>query len=254
MGLAFRVIARLDVKGSHLIKGWQFEGLRKIGDPATFARKYADEGADELLFLDTVASLYGRAAILEIIERTAQDVFIPLTVGGGIRTLADIRSLLAAGADKVAINTAAIREPTIIRRAVDCVGSQAICVSVEAKRVNGNGGTPRWEAYTDQGRNPSGRDALEWCAEAVGLGAGEILLTSIDRDGTRRGADMALALATAALGLRVPLVVCGGVGTPAHAVEAAVGTGVAIGAALHNGSTSIPAVKAALAAAGREVR
>ena len=249
MGLAFRVIARLDVKGRHLIKGVQFEGLRKVGDPATFARKYAEEGADELLFLDTVASLYRRENIREIVERTSDGVFIPITVGGGVRSLDDIRSLLAAGADKIAINTAAIQEPAFISRAADRVGSQAIVVSVEAKRV-----TWGWEAYTDQGRNPSGLDALEWCDEAARRGAGEILLTSIDRDGTRRGADMALALATAALGLRVPLVVCGGVGTPAHAVEAAVGTGVAIGAALHNGSTSIPAVKAALAAAGREVR
>ena len=249
MGLAFRVIARLDVKGRHLIKGVQFEGLRKVGDPATFARKYAEEGADELLFLDTVASLYRRENIREIVERTSDGVFIPITVGGGVRSLDDIRSLLAAGADKIAINTAAIQEPAFISRAADRVGSQAIVASVEAKRV-----TWGWEAYTDQGRNPSGRDALEWCAEAARLGAGEILVTSIDRDGTCRGPDIGLIQATAALGLRVPLVVCGGVGTPEHAVEAAVGTGVAIGAALHNGSVRISTVKAALAASGREVR
>jgi cyclase len=228
----------------------QFEGLRKLGDPADFARRYADEGADELLFLDTVASLYHRDAILDRIERTTEGVFIPFTVGGGVRSLQDIRNLLRSGADKVALNTAAIQSPEIIRRAADCVGSQAIVVSVEAKRVNGG-----WEAYTDQGRNPSGKDAVAWCAEAVNLGAGEILLTSIDRDGTRKGPDMGLVGAVEALELRVPVVLAGGIGTPEHAVEASgAANALAIGAALHSRSTTIPAVKAALAQAGHEVR
>lgn len=245
--LAYRIIARLDVKGPNLIKGIQFEGLRKLGDPAVFARRYADEGADEIIFLDTVASLYSRANIAAIVERTASDVFIPITVGGGIRSLADIRGLLAAGADKVAINTAAIAEPEFISRAADTVGSQAICVSIEAKRVNGG-----WEAYTDCGRNRTGRCAVSWAEEAVRLGAGELLLTSVDRDGTMRGAEVELARQ---IDVGVPVVLAGGIGSAEHACEAANSAdALAIGSALHYGKTTIGAVKAALESEGRTVR
>lgn len=250
MSLAFRVIARLDVKGANVIKGIQFEGLRVLGKPAAFARKYAAEGADEILYLDTVASLYGRANLTAIIEEASDGVFVPITAGGGVRSVDDVRSLLAAGADKVALNTAAIGEPRLIARCADRVGSQAIVCSIEAKKQ----GSGAWEAFTDQGRERTGKCAVTWACEAAELGAGEILLTAIDRDGTRRGADVALA---AAIRPRVgcPVVLAGGIGNPRDACEAAeVADGVVIGAALHYGGTSIAAVKAALAGAGRTVR
>jgi cyclase len=246
------VIARLDVKGPNLVKGWQMEGLRVLGDPAEFARRYADEGADEIVYFDTVASLYGRGNILEIVERTADRVFVPITVGGGVRSIDDVRRLLGAGADKVALNTAALADPALITKLAERVGSQAIVVSIEAKRLNGS---PVWEAYTDQGRNRTSVDAVQWAAEAARRGAGEVILTSIDRDGTRKGPDMGLALAVAAQALTCQVVMGGGIGTPAHAVEASgAADAVCIGAALHHGKTTIPAVKAALADAGRDVR
>lgn len=248
--LAYRVIARLDVKGPHLIKGVQMEGLRKLGDPAEFAKRYAEDGADEILYLDTVASLYGRENLLGIVSRTAEAVFVPITAGGGVRSLEDIRRLLRAGADKVALNTAAIREPALLRAASDACGSQAIVVSIEAKRLNGNGGG--WEAYTDGGRCRTGRDARAWAAEAARLGAGELLLTSVDRDGTACGAETALA---AALEVSIPVVLGGGIGTPAQAVEAAkAADAIALGTALHYRRTSIGAVKTALAEAGKVIR
>lgn len=249
--LAFRVIARLDIKGPNLIKGVQMEGLRVLGNPAEFARRYADEGADELLYLDTVASLYGRGHILEIVERTSDDVFVPITVGGGVRSVGDIRRLLAAGADKVAINTAALANPELLREAADTVGCQAIVVSIEAKR-SGVNGSLWWECYTDQGRNRTGRDAVRWAELAAELGAGEILLTSIDRDGTRRGADLELARQIV---VDVPVILAGGIGTPEHATLAA-GTAdaIALGSALHYGKTSLGAVKRALEASGKTVR
>ena len=247
MTLAFRVIARLDVKGPHLIKGVQMEGLRKLGDPAEFARRYAEEGADEILYLDAVASLYGRGNILSIIEHTADEVFIPITVGGWVRSIEDIRRLLRAGADKVAINTAGIQDPQFLRRAADTVGSQAIVCSIEAKRVNGS-----WEAYTDGGRCPTGRDARAWAEEAAELGAGEILLTSVDCDGTARGAEKGLA---EALEVPVPVVLSGGIATPEQAQVAAwEADAIALGAGLHYGRTTIQAVKGALRAAGKCIR
>jgi len=245
--LSFRVIARLDVKGPNLIKGYQFEGLRVLGDPATFARRYADEGADEILYLDTVASLYGRSNIVEILEATTAGVFVPITVGGGVRSEADVRALLNAGADKVALNTAAIADPQLISRCAGRFGSQAIVVSIEAKR-NGNG----WEAYTDQGRNRTGIDARAWAAQAVALGAGEILLTSIDRDGTGKGPDIGLALG---LDLDVPIVLAGGITSADHAIGAArVADAIAVGHALHCGKASIGGLKSAMGEAGIEMR
>ena len=250
MALAFRVIARLDIKGDKLIKGVQMEGLRVIGDPNEYARRYAEEGADELLLLDTVASLYGRQSFLGTVETAASQVFVPLTVGGGVRSLDDIRRLLAAGADKVAINTAAVADPAFIGRAASYFGAQAIAVSVEAKRVNGG-----WEAYTEQGRTRTGRDAVLWAAEAAEMGAGEVILTSIDRDGTRRGPDMGLGLAVAAQALRCPVVLGGGISSPQDAATASVAVdALAIGAALHQGMTTIRQLKDGLTAAGREVR
>lgn len=250
MTLAFRVIARLDVKGPNVIKGVQMEGLRVLGKPSDFARRYAEQGADELLYLDTVASLYARSNLTEIIEKAADGVFVPITVGGGVRTVDDVRRLLVAGADKVALNTAAIADPALVRRAADRVGSQAIVVSIEAKRT----GTATWEAFTDQGRQRTGRDALEWAEEAARLGAGEILLTSIDRDGTQKGPECELAGAIRAR-VACPVVLAGGIASAEHAVSAAQSAdAIVLGAGLHYGRTSIPAIKTALASAGQVVR
>ena len=245
--LSFRVIARLDIKGANLIKGVQMEGLRVIGKPAAFARKYAEEGADEILYLDTVASLYGRNNLTEIIEEASDGVFVPITCAGGVRTVGDVQRLLDAGADKVAINSAAIREPALIRRCADRYGSQAIVVSIEAKRVNGG-----WEAYTDCGRERTGKEVKQWAEEAVALGAGEILLTSVDRDGTRRGPDLELA---ESLDLPVPVVLSGGIAAPEDAKRASkVADALAIGCALHYWNTTIFDVKSALSSVGVPIR
>jgi len=209
-----RLIPRLDVKAPNLIKAVHLEGLRKIGDPNVYAKKYYESGADEILYMDAVASLYGRNSLLDIIERSTRDVFVPITVGGGIRTVTDVADALKAGADKVAINTAAVRRPELISEAAVAFGSQCIVLSIEAKQV----GVNRWEAYTDGGREHSGLDVVEWANRGVALGAGEILVTSIDREGTRRGFDIQLTLAIARA-VKVPVIASGGMGTPAHLVE-----------------------------------
>lgn len=209
-----RLIPRLDVKAPNLIKAVHLEGLRKIGDPNVYAKKYYESGADEILYMDAVASLYGRNSLLDIIERSTRDVFVPITVGGGIRTVTDVADALKAGADKVAINTAAVRRPELISEAARAFGSQCIVLSIEAKQV----GVNRWEAYTDGGREHSGLDVVEWANRGVALGAGEILVTSIDREGTRRGFDIQLTLAIARA-VKVPVIASGGMGTPAHLVE-----------------------------------
>ena len=268
--LATRVIARLDMKPSlGVVKGVRFEGLRVIGDPRTLATKYAAAGADELLYLDLTASLYGRNALLDLVRWTAGgEVWVPLTVGGGVRSAEDVRALLRAGADKVALNTAALARPALIRECAEAFGSQAIVVEVQAKRRGrplgasriddlGRGrylpiGSNGWEAYSLGGREPSGRDACEWAREAAGRGAGEILLTSIDRDGTGLGFDLELL---AALALDVPLIASGGCRGPADA-QAALRLGadaVAIGTWLHRGG-DLGAFKRALVEAGVEVR
>ena len=244
--LSYRVIARLDVKFPNLIKGIQFEGLRVIGQPADFARKYASEGADELLYIDTVASLYGRNQLESLIEETSGAAFIPLTVGGGVKTLSEASHLLKSGADRICVNTGAIRNPRLIEEISGCVGAQAITVSIEAKRVNAG-----WEAYTDCGRNPTGRDAVSWAQEAVALGAGEILITSIDRDGTRKGPDIELLKS---INVDVPVVYSGGIRLCDVAEVAKHSQGMAIGASLHYGNTTIAEVKAALSHAGIVVR
>jgi len=232
-----RLIARLDIKGERLIKGVQFEGLRVVGDPQEFALRYA-EHADELLYIDTVATLYGRNQLESLIEKVSEKVFIPITVGGGIASWETVKSLLRAGADKVAINTAAIQTPDFINKVSHSCGSQAICVSIEAKR------TPHgWEAYTENGRERTGKDAVAWALEAVRLGAGELLLTSVDREGTRRGFDLDLIRAIAPR-VPVPVIACGGMGSAADARAAyEAGACIAASTALHTGALTIAGLR-----------
>jgi imidazole glycerol-phosphate synthase subunit HisF len=247
-----RLIARLDVKMQHLIKGIHLEGWRKVGDPQERAVLYAGQGADELLYMDVVASLYGRNNLGEILRDVASKVFVPITVGGGIRNLNAVRELLAVGADKVAMNTAATLDPDILRAVSDTYGSQATVLSIEAKRLPGGG----WEAMTDNGRNHSGLDAVAWAVQGQQLGAGEILLTSIDQDGTGRGMDEELIFKVAAA-VDIPVIACGGVGTVAHAVDILRSpnvSAVAMANALHKGSVTIAGVRSACVAAGVGVR
>jgi imidazole glycerol-phosphate synthase subunit HisF len=204
-----RVIPRLDVKGENLVKGIHLEGLRVLGDPSYFARHYAEEGADELLFMDAVASLYGRNSLLGVVEKTARNVFIPMTVGGGIRSLDDIAKALLAGADKVAINTAAMNDPAFVAKAAERYGSSTIVVHIDAKRQK-NGG---WNVWTENGREPSNINVVDWAAKVASLGCGEILVTSIDAEGTTAGYDEALLRAVASV-VTVPVVACGGAESP----------------------------------------
>ena len=207
-----RIIPRLDVKNNTIVKGIHLEGLRVVGTPGELARRYYENGADELLYIDAVASLYDRNGLNEIIRKAAGEIFIPMTVCGGIRKLEDIQEILKSGADKVAINTAAVRNPAFLHEAVLKFGSQCIVLSVEAKQV----GEDRWEAYTETGREKSGRDVTEWIREAIGLGVGEVLITSIDMDGTKKGLDLNLIRAAAPVCSSVPMIVCGGVGCAEH--------------------------------------
>lgn len=212
--MTVRIIARLDIKGPNLVKGIHLEGLRVLGKPERFARRYYEDGADELLYMDVVASLYQRNSLLPIIERTAQEILIPLTVGGGLRTIEDIRAVLLAGADKVALNTAAIGRPEFIREAAKRFGSSTIVVSIEAiRKADGS-----YEAYTDNGRQRTGIDAVVWAQQVAELGAGELMVTSIDREGTGRGFDLEL---TRAIGERVsiPVIASGGAGRVQHVAE-----------------------------------
>lgn len=216
-----RIIPRLDIKGPNLVKGIHLEGLRVMGKPERFARHYYEHGADELLYVDVVASLYGRNSLLDIVERTAREVFIPLTVGGGLRTVDDIRDVLRAGADKVFLNTGAISRPELISEAAHRFGSSTITVSIEAiRQPNGT-----YEAYTDNGRERTGVDAVEWASRAAELGAGELLVTSIDQEGTGGGYDLELTRAIAGA-VPIPVIACGGAGKLAH-VSSAVSEGLA---------------------------
>lgn len=246
-----RLIARLDVKGPNLIKGIHLEGLRVIGDPQEYARKYYAGGADELLYIDIVASLYGRNSLHDIVSRAARDIFVPLTVGGGIRTTDDVRTMLRAGADKCAINTAAIRRPELIGEIAQVFGSQCMVLGVEAKRV----GSGKWECFTDNGREYTGFDAIEWCRRGYELGAGEILLTSIDQEGTRKGFDIALIDAVAAV-VPIPIIASGGMGTMDHMIDAYThgADAIAIADMLHYGRATMPEIRAAAIAAGMGVR
>jgi len=212
---ARRIIVRLDIKGPNVIKGIHLEGLRVIGSPGALARQYYEEGADEIVYMDAVASLYGRNNILDVVEEAARDVFVPLTVGGGIRTVDDIVAALRRGADKVAINTAAIHRPEFIKEAAQALGSQCIVVSVEAKRR----APGRWEALTDNGREPTGVDVLEWVAEVEALGAGEILVTSVDQEGTGKGFDIEL-LKSVRERITIPVIGCGGAGSAGDVARA----------------------------------
>ena len=202
-----RLIARLDIKGKNLIKGIHLEGLRVIGSPSEYAHKYYHQGADELIFMDTVASLYGRNHLDEIIKSVAKDIFIPMTVGGGIRSVEDATAILRLGADKVAVNTAAVNRPELISEISNVLGSQAMVLSVEAKKVKDN----KWEVYTDNGRESTGIDVIEWVCEGKRLGAGEILLTSVDCEGTRKGFDIDLIKAVSD-SVPIPIIASGGMG------------------------------------------
>lgn len=216
-----RVIARLDIKGPNLVKGVHLEGLRVLGKPEHFAKYYYEQGADELLYMDVVASLYGRNSLLEIIEKTSKEIFIPLTVGGGIRTIDDMQNILRAGADKVSLNTAAIRRPQLVAEAATKFGSSTMVVSIEAlKKPDGS-----YEAYTDNGREPTQLDAFEWAIRAAKLGAGELMITSIDREGTGLGYDLGLTQRIAA-SVPIPVIACGGAGKLEHISEV-VGEGMA---------------------------
>ena len=233
-----RLIARLDIKGPSVVKGIHMEGLRVVGKPREMAAQYAED-ACELLYIDTVASLYGRNQLKTLLEYTSENTFVPITVGGGIRSVEDVRDLLRAGADKCAINTAAIKNPQLIEAVAATCGSQAIVVSIEAKRTAAG-----WEALTDNGRERTGQDAVAWACTAVQLGAGEILLTSVDQEGTRRGFDLGLIRAVAAACPTVPLVASGGMGCVEHAVAAlhAGADAVAMASVLHYGKLTIQEV------------
>lgn len=213
--MAIRIIPRLDIKGPNLVKGIHLEGLRVLGKPEWFARHYYEQGADELLYMDVVASLYQRNSLLEIVSRTSKELFIPLTVGGGLRTLEDILAALRAGADKVSLNTAVIANPELIRQASERFGSSTIVVSIEAIRQPDG----RYEAFTDNGRQATGVDAVAWASRAAELGAGEILLTSVDREGTGKGYDLELTRRVAHA-VSIPVIACGGAGTLEHVAEA----------------------------------
>lgn len=247
-----RLIARLDIKAPFLIKGIHLEGVRKIGDPQKFARDYYLQGADELIYMDAVATLYQRNGLTDLVRHTAEDVFIPLTVGGGIRTLNDVEDMLRSGADKVAINTAAIGRPELITEVSRRFGAQCLVLSIEAKRKPGGG----WEAYTDNGRNHTGVDVVEWARRASELGAGEILLTSVDREGTRKGFDLDLCRAVATVA-PIPMIVSGGMGRPQHlidAVQIGKADAVAMADVLHYRRLSLADCRQAATAAGIPVR
>ena len=250
--LPLRIIARLDIKAPNVIKGVHLEGLRVVGEPGTLSRKYYGQGIDEIVYMDVVATLYGRNNIQPIVREVARDVFVPLTVGGGIRTIDDITAVLRAGADKVAINTAGIGRPAFLREAAERFGSQCIVLSVEAIRR----GPETWEAVTDNGRENTGRDVLKWVCEAERLGIGEILLTSVDAEGERKGFDIPLVKAVRER-VGVPVIASGGAGAASHLIDLVNNTAVdaiACAALFHYDVLSVPQLKAALQDAGIGVR
>jgi imidazole glycerol-phosphate synthase subunit HisF len=247
-----RLIARLDVKAPNLVKGVQLEGLRKLGDPHVFAKRYYDQGIDEICYIDIVASLYERNSLLDLIRETTADVFIPITVGGGLRSVDDVRNALRAGADKVAINTAAIRRPELITEVARTFGSQCMVVSIQAKRTPAGG----WEAYFDNGREKSGKDAIDWAKQVVDLGAGEILLTSVDQEGSAKGFDVDL-VRRVATSVPIPVIAGGGMGSMDH-LETVVKEGkadaVAMAHVLHYNQLTVPQIRAACVSRGIAVR
>ena len=245
-----RLIARLDVKGSRLIKGVSFEGLRVLGSAEEFSARYYDQGIDEIFFVDAVASLYGRSSLVEILSEVAGNVFVPIVAGGGVRSVEDARRLLESGADKVAVNTAAIASPSLIDEIAGRFGSQCVVLSVQAKRT-----VIGWECYTEGGREHTGLDVISWIERGVELGAGEILVTSVDRDGTHRGLDNELIAAVAAM-VPVPLIVGGGVGTSEDVVAGyeSGADAVAVGSAFHYGRLGIREVRRTCRASGISLR
>jgi len=256
MGLARRIIPCLDVDNGRVVKGVNFVAIRDAGDPVEVARRYNEAGADEITFLDITASHEARETTVHTVEAIAREVFIPLTVGGGIRSLADIRTMLNAGADKVSINTAAIREPELVAEASARFGAQCIVVAIDAKRVEDVDGESRWEIFTHGGRRPTGIDAVAWARRMAGLGAGEILLTSMDRDGTRDGFDLALTRAVSDA-VPVPVIASGGVGKLEHLAEGVLEGGadaVLAASIFHFGEHTIAEAKAHMASRGIEVR
>lgn len=256
MGLAKRIIPCLDVDNGRVVKGVRFVDIRDAGDPVEVAQRYDREGADEVTFLDITASSDNRETIVHVVEAVASEVFIPLTVGGGIRKVEDIRRMLNAGADKVAINTAAVFTPEFVGEAARRFGAQCIVVAIDAKRVSAEGEAPRWEIFTHGGRKPTGIDALEWARKMEGLGAGEILLTSMDRDGTKAGFDLALTRAVVdAVG--VPVIASGGVGNLDHLADGVLQGGadaVLAASIFHFAEYTVGEAKAHMAARGIEVR
>ncbi|SFU29144.1 imidazole glycerol phosphate synthase subunit hisF [Nitrosomonas eutropha] len=257
MGLAKRIIPCLDIKDGRVVKGVNFVSLRDAGDPVEIARSYNEQGADELVFLDITASVENRDLILHIVEKVASQVFIPLTVGGGVRKAEDVRRLLNAGADKVSINTSAILNPELIEESADHYGSQCIVIAIDARQApDGNPESPRWEVFTHGGRKPTGTDAIEWAQKIQSLGAGEILLTSMDRDGTRSGFDLVLTRAISDA-VDLPVIASGGVGNLDHLVDGILqGHADAVLAAsiFHYGEFSIRQAKEYLLSHGIEVR
>jgi len=247
-----RLIARLDIKGPNLIKGIHLEGLRVIGSPSEHALRYYQQGADELIYMDCVASLYGRNHLADIVSSAVKDIFVPMTVGGGIRSVEDATQILRAGADKVAVNTAAVANPGLITRIAHRFGSQCMVLSIEAKQT----GPERWEVYTDNGRERTGLDVIEWAKSGVELGAGEVLLTSVDKEGTRKGFDCALVKAVTAE-VSVPVIASGGMGKP-YDLLAVVNEGhadaVAMADILHYQRATIGDIRAVARGAGFGVR
>jgi len=256
MALAKRIIPCLDVDKGRVVKGVNFVDIRDAGDPVEVARRYNEQGADEITFLDITASHESRDTTYETVERMAAEVFIPLTVGGGVRTVDDIRKLLNAGADKVAINTAAVFNPEFVQEAAERFGSQCIVVAIDAKQVSAEGETPRWEIFTHGGRKPTGLDAVEWARKMVEMGAGELLLTSMDRDGTKVGFDLGLTRAVSDAVI-VPVIASGGVGELQHLADGVTRGGadaVLAASIFHFGEHTIPEAKAFMKAQGIEVR
>ena len=253
--LAKRIIPCLDVKEGRVVKGIQFVDLRDAGDPVEQAIRYDAERADELVFLDITASHEGRASMLDVIRRTAESIFIPFTVGGGVRSVDDFLAILGAGADKVGVNTAALNDPDLVARAADRFGSQCVVVAVDARRSGTEAAPSGWEVYTHGGRTPAGVDAVEWARRAEELGAGEILLTSMDTDGTRNGYDLEL-IRTISAAVSIPVIASGGAGKLQHLDDAlAHGAHAVLAASIfHFGEITIPEARAFLASRGHEVR
>jgi cyclase len=246
-----RLIARLDIKGPKLIKGIRLEGVRVVGIPSEFSQKYYDEGIDELIYMDSVASLYNRNSLGGLVKKSTDDIFIPLTVGGGVRSIEDVQKLLESGADKVALNTAAINRPELIKQIAEQFGSQCAVVSIEAIKQNDNS----WKAFTDNGREHTGRDVVDWVKEICTLGCGEILLTSVDKEGTKKGFDIDLMAAVNKVAT-VPVIASGGFGHPEDIVDVvnAGADAVAIAGAFHYNKYSIKEIKEFLLSQGITTR